>query len=79
MQALDKFISPVLGFNGDIPIPAIPVLARPPSNEPMSDNFVVASVSASFLKAQVGKQKVTANPTPQNKARKTKRRTVGRN
>jgi hypothetical protein len=37
MQALDNFISPIPGFDDDIPIPAIPVLAWPPSDDPMSD------------------------------------------
>jgi hypothetical protein len=30
MQDLDNFISPIPSFEGDISIPAIPVLAHPP-------------------------------------------------
>jgi hypothetical protein len=69
MQALDNFMSLIPGFDGDILIPAVPVLARPPGDEPMSDTSIGASASA--LKTQVGKQKAMANPTPQKKSRKT--------
>jgi hypothetical protein len=62
MQALDSFISPIPGFEGDIPIPAIPILAQPPGDESTSDSS--AGVSASALKTWAGKRKATANPTP---------------
>jgi hypothetical protein len=65
MQALNSFISPVPNFDGEIPILAIPYSARPPNNEPMSDPPTGANASAS--KTQVGKQKASANPTPQKK------------
>jgi hypothetical protein len=68
MQALDIFISPVPGFNGDIPILAIPALVRPPGDQPTSDPSVGASANAS--KTQAGNWKATANPTPQKKAKK---------
>jgi hypothetical protein len=68
MQALDSFISPVPSFDGDIPIPANLVSVQPPSDESMSDPSTEAS--ASTLKTWTGKQKVTANPTPQKKAKK---------
>jgi hypothetical protein len=61
MQALDSFISPIPRFDGDIPIPAIPVLAQPPSDESTSDPSIGASASA--LKTGVGKCKAIANPT----------------
>jgi hypothetical protein len=67
MQALDNFISPVPGFDDDISIPAVPVSARPPGDEPASDPSSGASASAS--KTQAGKQKATANPTPHKKAK----------
>jgi hypothetical protein len=70
MQALDNFISPVPSFDGDIPIPAILVLARPLGDESMSGPSIGAS--ASTLKAQAGKQKVTTLPTPPKKAMKTR-------
>jgi hypothetical protein len=76
MQALNSFISPIPGFDGDIPIPTIPILARPPGDEPTSDPVVGAS--ANSLKTQVGKQKATTNPTHQNKARKTTGRSAAR-
>jgi hypothetical protein len=60
MQALDNFISPVPGFDGDILILAIPVLARPLGDEPTSG----PSAGANALKTWVGKRKATANPTP---------------
>jgi hypothetical protein len=75
MQALDSFISPIPGFDSDILILAILVLAQPPSDESMSDPSVGASASA--LKTWVGKRKATANPTPQKKARKTIGRSTG--
>jgi hypothetical protein len=65
MQTLDNFISPVPGFDGDILILAIPVLARPPGDESTSDPS--AGVGASALKTQAGKRNTTANPTPQKK------------
>jgi hypothetical protein len=47
MQALDNFISPVCGFDGDIPIPAIPILVRSPGVGPTSDPTIGASASTS--------------------------------
>jgi hypothetical protein len=60
MQALDNFISPFPSFVGDIPIPAVLVLAQPPGDEPASDPSVRASASA--LKTWGDKWKVTTNP-----------------
>jgi hypothetical protein len=68
MHALDNFIFPIPGFEGDIPIPAIPVSARSPSDRLASDPSARASAGAS--KTHAGKQKATANPTPQKKAKK---------
>jgi hypothetical protein len=73
MQALDSFISPIPGFDGDIPIPTILVLAWPPSDESTSD----PSTRASALKTQGGKKKTIANLTPQKQARKTMGRSAG--
>jgi hypothetical protein len=66
---LDSFISPIPGFDGDILIPAIPILNRPPGDEPMSDPSVEASVIT--LKTRADKQKVTTNLIPLKKAKKT--------
>jgi hypothetical protein len=43
MQALDNFISPIPGFEGDIPILTITVLAQPPGGEVDSDPSTGAS------------------------------------
>jgi hypothetical protein len=75
MQTMDSFISPIPGFNNDIPIQAIPVLAWTPGDESISDPSVRAS--AITLKTRAGKRKATANPTPQNKARKTMGKSAG--
>jgi hypothetical protein len=75
MQGLGSFISPVPGFDGDIPIPAIPVSARSPSDESTSDPS--AGADASALKTRAGKRKATANLTLQKKVRKTTRKSAG--
>jgi hypothetical protein len=54
MNALDSFISPILGFNDDIPILTISVSARPPGDESASDPS--AGASAITLKASAGKR-----------------------
>jgi hypothetical protein len=69
MQALDSFIFPVPSFDGDIPIPAIPISTWPPSDE--STNDPSTGASGSTLKTRAGKRKVPANLTPPKKARKT--------
>jgi hypothetical protein len=68
MQTLDSFISPILGFEGDIPILAIPVLTRSPSGESAIDPL--AGASARALKTLTGKWKAAAYPIPQKKTRK---------
>jgi hypothetical protein len=68
MQALDNFISPIPGFEGDIPIPAIPVSAKPPGGEADSDPSTGASADAPQTWA--GKRKATANLTPQKRTKK---------
>jgi hypothetical protein len=68
MQALDNFISPIPGFDGEISFPAVPVSARPPGDESVGDPSTGASVSAS--KTRVGKWKASAKPAPQKKAKK---------
>jgi hypothetical protein len=45
MQALDSFISPIPGFDGNIPILAIQVSVRPPGNESIDDPSTGASAS----------------------------------
>jgi hypothetical protein len=67
MQALDSFISPIPGFDRDVPILAIPVLTQSPGNEITSDPS--AGVGASASRTRAGKRKTTANLTPQKKPR----------
>jgi hypothetical protein len=67
MQDLDNIFSPILDFDSDVLIPSIPILARPPSDESVSDPSTGASASAS--KTRAGKWKATTNPTPQKKAK----------
>jgi hypothetical protein len=68
MQALDSFISPIPSFEGDIPIPAIPVSAQPPGDEADSDPSTGAS--AGIPRTQARKRKATANPSPTKKTKK---------
>jgi hypothetical protein len=68
MQALDSFISPIPGYEVDIPIPTIPVLAQSPSGESASDLSARAHVKASRTRA--GKRKAATNPTRQKKNKK---------
>jgi hypothetical protein len=70
------FISPVPGFDDDILISAILVLARPLGDESTSDPCTEAGASA--LKTQATKRKASANPTPQKKSRKTTGKSAGR-
>jgi hypothetical protein len=75
MQALDIFICPVPGFNDDIPILVILVLAQPPGDEPASDPSTRANASTS--KTRSSKRKAAAKPTPQKKAKKATGRSSG--
>jgi hypothetical protein len=70
MQALDSFISPIPGFEGDIPILAIPISTYPPSGEYLENPSAGPSVDTS--KTQTGKWKATTNPTLQKKVKKAK-------
>jgi hypothetical protein len=75
MQALDSFISPIPGFEGDIPIPTIPVSAQPIGGKANSNPS--AGASAGTSRTRPGKQKATANPTPQKKAKKAAGKSLG--
>jgi hypothetical protein len=68
MQALDIFISSIHGFEGDIPIPAIPVSTRSPGGESASDSSAGASVRAS--KTRTGKRKAVAYLISHKKTKK---------
>jgi hypothetical protein len=52
MQDIDNFISPVPGFEGDIPTLAVPILACDPGVESSEDPS--AGSSASVSRTQVG-------------------------
>jgi hypothetical protein len=75
MQALDSFISPIPRFEGDIPIPAMPISARPPSGESANDPSARASAGAS--KTHAGKRNAFANPIPHKKAKKAMGKSTG--
>jgi hypothetical protein len=49
MHALDNFISPIPSFDGDVPILAITVSARPPGDESVSDPSTGASATKTQL------------------------------
>jgi hypothetical protein len=72
---MDHFISPIPGFEGDIPFPTILVSTRSPSSELANDPSVGAGAGAS--KTQAGKCKATANPAPQKKAKKAASKSIG--
>jgi hypothetical protein len=56
MQALDNFISPIPGFDGDVPILAITVLAQPLGDESASDPSTETSASATKTQLANGEQ-----------------------
>jgi hypothetical protein len=62
MQALDSFISPVPDFDGDIPILAVPVSARPPSDEPVSDPSIGKSPRKPQGDLQMGSKSMNLHP-----------------
>jgi hypothetical protein len=51
MQDLDSFISPIHGFECDIPIPAILISAYDPGAESSEDPSIGSSVSALRIQA----------------------------
>jgi hypothetical protein len=65
MHDLDRFVSPIPRFEGDVPIPAIPILARDPG--PESSEEPPAGSSASTPRTQACKRKAPANPNPPKK------------
>jgi hypothetical protein len=69
LQDLDNFISPIPGFEGDIPIPAILISAHDPGAESSEDPSIGSSASASRTRAC--KQNVPIDPSPPKKAKKT--------
>jgi hypothetical protein len=71
MQDWDSynFISPIPGFEGDIPIPAILISTRDPGVESSEDPSAGPSASASSTRAC--KRKAPIDPSPTKKAKKT--------
>jgi hypothetical protein len=67
MQALDSFISPIPGFEGDILIPTIPISAQPPGGDADSDPSTGAS--AGVPRSWASKRKAITYPIPQKKAK----------
>jgi hypothetical protein len=72
---LDSFISPILGFDGHILIPAILISARNPGVESSEDPSAGSSFNA--LRTWDSKQKVPIDPSPLKKAKKASRKPLG--
>jgi hypothetical protein len=68
MQNLDSFISPISGFEGDILVPAIPILARDPGAESSEDPS--ARSNASALRTRAYKRKEPRASSHPKKAKK---------
>jgi hypothetical protein len=75
MQYLDSFVSPILGFEGDIPIFAIPVSACDPGVE--SSQGLSTRSGADASRTQASKWKVPNDPSYQKKAKKAPRKPLG--
>jgi hypothetical protein len=76
MQDLDSFILTIPGFDGEIPIPAIPILACDPRAESFEDPSARSSASASRTRAC--KRKAPLDPNPPKKAKKIVGKPLGR-
>jgi hypothetical protein len=74
LQALDNFIAPIPGFEGEMPILAVPILARTPSAESVITTS--KGPSAGSLKTQAVKRKVASTLPPPKKIRKVIRKKV---
>jgi hypothetical protein len=68
MRELDNFISPIPGFEGDMPIPAIPITARDPGAGSSKDPSTGSSANAS--RTQAYKQKALIDLNPPRKPRR---------
>jgi hypothetical protein len=62
MQDLDNFILPILGFEGDIPIPVILISAHVPGAESSEDPTAIPSASASRTRACKRKAPIDSSP-----------------
>jgi hypothetical protein len=71
MQALNNIITPIPGFEGDIPIL---ISAQTPNNKSANDSS--ASPGAGSSRNRAGKRKATATPPPQKKAKKVMGKTA---
>jgi hypothetical protein len=72
---LDRFISAIPSFEGDISIPPVPVLTRLLGGKSVCDPSTEASAGTS--KTRAGKQKATANPTAKKKGKKAAGKSSG--
>jgi hypothetical protein len=75
MQNLDSFISPISGFEGDILVPAISILARDPGAESSEDPS--ARSSASALRTRAYKRKEPRALSHPKKAKKAPEKLLG--
>jgi hypothetical protein len=62
-------IAPIPGFEGDVPILAIPLPTRPSDSQTVDDSAV--ETSANRPKTRTGKHKAPVIPNPQKKAKKS--------
>jgi hypothetical protein len=74
-RPLDIFISPILGFEGDIPIPAILISAQTPTGESGYDSSTGPRAGSS--RTWASKCKATATPPPLKKAKKVVEKMTG--
>jgi hypothetical protein len=75
MQVLDSFNSPILGFEGDVPILAIPLSTRSLSGEPAGDS--TAGASAGSLRTRAGKCKASTPHLSRKRLRRSWARNLG--
>jgi hypothetical protein len=75
MQDFDSFILPILGFEGDVLIPAIPILACDLGAEPSEDPPTGSSASTPRTRAY--KRKAHIDPNPPKKAREIVEKPLG--
>jgi hypothetical protein len=67
-QALDNFIALILGFEGEMSIPTIPISAQTPSAKSVGASSKGPSAGSS--KTRADKHKVASTPLPPQKIRK---------
>jgi hypothetical protein len=75
MQDLDNFISPISGFEGDVPIPAVPILACDSGVKPTEE--LPAGSSAYTPRTRAYKRKAPIDSNLPKKAKKVAGKPLG--